>query len=136
MRAVLDTNILISALISPSGHAAAIYDAWEDGRFILVSCADHLEEIRATLQKPRVAALIEPHKAGRLVNQIRRLSVQIGTLPRVRRSPEATDDYLLALSELGQADYLVTGDKTGLLLLRRHKATQIITAAEFIRVLR
>ncbi len=135
MRVVLDTNILVSALISPSGHAAAIYDAWEDGKFTLMSCADHLEEIRATLQKPRVAELIEPHKAGRLVNQIRRLSEQIGSLPRVRRSPDVSDDYLLALSEAGRADYLVTGDKSGLLSLRRHKATQIITASEFVRVL-
>ncbi len=135
MRVVLDTNILVSALISPSGHAAAIYDAWEDGKFTLISCADHLEEIRATLQKPRVAELIEPHKAGRLVNQVRRLSEQIESLPRVRRSPDASDDYLLALSEAGQADYLVTGDKGGLLSLRRHKATQIITATEFVRVL-
>ncbi len=135
MRVVLDTNILVSALISPSGHAAAIYDAWEDGKFTLISCTDHLEEIRATLQKPRVAELIEPHKAGRLVNQIRRLSEQIESLPRVRRSPDASDDYLLALSEAGQADYLVTGDKGGLLSLHRHKATQIITAAKFVRVL-
>jgi len=135
MRVVLDTNILVSALISPSGHAAAIYDAWEDGKFTLVSCADHLEEIRATLQKPRVARLVEPHKAGRLVNQIRRLAEQIEVLPRVRRSTDPGDDYLLALAQAGVAEYLVTGDKGDLLSLVRHKATTIITAAEFVRIL-
>jgi len=89
MRVVLDTNILVSALISPSGYPAAIYDAWEDGKFTLLTCAEHLEEVGATLRKPRVARLIKPHHAGRLVNQIRELAEEIGPLPRVRRSPDA-----------------------------------------------
>jgi len=38
-------------------------------------------------------------------------------LPRVEHSPDPTDDFLLALSEGGKADYLVTGDKSGLLVL-------------------
>jgi predicted nucleic acid-binding protein len=31
MRVVLDTNILVSALIAPAGNPAAIYNAWEQG---------------------------------------------------------------------------------------------------------
>jgi predicted nucleic acid-binding protein len=41
----------------------------------------------------------------------------VGRLPRVERSPHPIDDFLLALSEAGKADYLVTGDKSGLLSL-------------------
>jgi predicted nucleic acid-binding protein len=57
--------------------------------------------------------------------------VDIDPLPRVERSPDPTDDFLLALSEAGDADYLVTGDKSGLLALDRHKATRIVSAREF-----
>ena len=131
MRVVLDTNILVSALISPVGYPAAIYDAWEDGKFTLLTCAEHLDELRATLRKPRVAELIKPHKAGRLVNQIKKLAEEISSLPRVKRSADPNDDFLLALSEAGKADYLVTGDKSGLLSLGRHKATQIVSATSF-----
>jgi len=131
MRVVLDTNILVSALISAAGHPCTIYDAWEDGKFTLLTCAEHLDELRATLQKPRIAELIKPHKAGRLVNQIKKLAEEISPLPRVKRSPDPNDDFLLALSEAGQADYLVTGDKSGLLLLDRHKTTQILSARKF-----
>jgi hypothetical protein len=42
-------------------------------------------------------------------------------------------NYLLGLSEAGLADYLVTGDKSGLLALDRHKGTRIITAKDFRR---
>lgn len=38
---------------------------------------------------------------------------------------------MLALAEAGEADYLVTGDKSGLLMLRKHKATTIIAARDF-----
>lgn len=131
MRVVLDTNILVSALIAPAGNPAAIYNAWEQGRFTLLTCAEHLEELRATLQKPRIADLIKPHKAGRLVNQIKKLAEDVGQLPRVKRSPDPGDNFLLALAEAGKADYLVTGDKGDLLPLASHKSTRIITAREF-----
>ena len=131
MRVVLDTNILISALISSVGSPAIIYNAWEDGKFTLLTCAQHLNELRVTLRKPRVAALIKPYKAGRLVNQIKRFAEDVGPLPRVKRSPDPHDDFLLAMSEKGNAHYLVTGDKSGVLSLRSHKTTQIMSAIDF-----
>jgi putative PIN family toxin of toxin-antitoxin system len=131
MRVVLDTNILVSAMITSAGNPAAILNAWLDGKFTLLTSVEHVDELRATLQKPRVAELIKPHKAGRLVNQIKKLAVDIGELPDVKRSADPTDDFLLAMSEAGQADYLVTGDKSGLLALDRHKATRIVSASDF-----
>lgn len=131
MRAVLDTNILISALIAPAGPPAAIYQAWEEKKFTLCTCPEQLVELRATLQKPKVAALIRPHDAGRLVNQIRHLALFFSRLPKLQRSPDPRDDYLLALSTAGQADYLVTGDQRDLLPLRRHGTTRIVSARSF-----
>ena len=119
MRVVLDTNILVSALISPAGNSAAIYNAWEQGRFTLLTCPEQLDELRSTLDKPRVAELIK------------KLAQNIRKLPRVRRSPDPGDNFLLALAEAGSADYLVTGDKGGLLVLGRYKSTRIVRAREF-----
>ena len=115
----------------PPLWAAAIYRAWQEGYFTLLTCAEHLDELRATLRKPAVAERIKPYKAGSLVNEIKELAENIGSLPRVHRSPDPTDDFLLALSQAGKADYLVTGDKGGLLALDRHKGTRIISASDF-----
>jgi putative PIN family toxin of toxin-antitoxin system len=131
MRVVLDTNIIGSALLAPAGKPAAIIRIWLDGKFTLLTCATHLDELRSTLKKPRVSERIKPHKAGRLVNQLRKLAEDVDPLPRVKRSPDPTDDFLLAMSEGGKADYLVTGDKSGLLDLDSHKATRIVSASEF-----
>lgn len=81
MRVVIDTNILVSALIAPAGKPAAIIDAWLDGKFTLLTCATPVGELRSTLHKPRVAELIKPYKAGRLVNQIKKLAEDVDPLP-------------------------------------------------------
>ena len=91
--------------------------------------------MRATLNKPRIAELIKPYKAGRLINQVKKLAEDVDPLPHVERSPDPEDDYLLALSEAGKADYLVTGDKNGLLDLDTHKGTRIISARDFAALL-
>lgn len=59
----------------------------------------------------------------------------VGSLPDVRRSSDPNDDFLLALCEAGNADYLVTGDKSGLLSLKRHRATKIVSARDFADLL-
>lgn len=93
-------------------------------------CAEQFDELRATLRKPAIAARIKPYQAGRLVNQLKELAESIGSLPGAERSPDPTD-FLLALSEVGKADYLVTGDESGLLALDRRKYTRIISASDF-----
>ena len=131
MRVVLDTNILVSALLVQLGYPAAIYRAWQEGLFTLLTCREQLDELKATLHKPAIAARIKPYKAGRLANDLKELAEVIDPLPRVERSPDPTDDFLLALSEAGKADYLVTGDKSGLLSRARHQGTRIVSAGEF-----
>lgn len=131
MRVVLDTNILVSALLLQQGHPAEIYSAWQEGNFTLLTCAEQLDELRQTLRKPAIAERIKPYKAGRLVNELKGLAEDVGVLPRVQRSPDPTDDFLLAISEAGKADYLVTGDKSGLLALARHQNTRIVSARHF-----
>jgi putative PIN family toxin of toxin-antitoxin system len=136
MRVVLDTNILVSALMIRMGSPAGIYRRWEEGRFTLLTCAEQIEELKAILHEPRIERRILPYKAGRLINQLRKLAVDVGQLPPVRRSPDPFDDFLLATAEAGEPDYLVTGDKAGLLLLVRHHGTRILTARQFAALLK
>jgi putative PIN family toxin of toxin-antitoxin system len=130
VRAILDTNILISGLISPSGKPARLIDAWLDGRFSLVSHALQLDEFRAVSRRDRIRPLLRPGEAGRLVNRIAALAEMPAQLPFVRRSSDPHDDFLLALCEAGAADVLVTGDKADLLVLKTHASARIISAAQ------
>jgi putative PIN family toxin of toxin-antitoxin system len=131
VRVILDTNILLSGLLSPSGIPARLVDAWLDRRFTLVSHPLQLDELRVVSRRDRIRTLIRPSEAGRLVNQIALLADMRARLPQVQRSKDPRDDFLLALCEAGAADRLVTGDKHHLLSLRQHGATRIVTAAIF-----
>ena len=135
MRVILDTNILIAALISPSGPPAAILQAFLDERFALVSCEPQLEEIRRVTREPGLRKRVKRSEAGTLVNELRALALVPKRLPTVERSSDPQDDFLLALAEASSADYLVTGDKSGLLALRKHRRTQIVTARRFVTLL-
>jgi len=53
----------------------------------------------------------------------------------VQRSPDPADDFLLALCEAAQADYLATGDKSHLLALDRHDGTRIVSARRLVDLL-
>jgi len=86
-------------MITSAGKPAAIVNAWLDGKFTLLTCTAHVDEERATLQKPRVAQLIKPHQPRRLVNQIRKLAQDAGELQAVERCSDPTDDFLLTMSE-------------------------------------
>lgn len=136
MRVILDTNVIISGMLSPSGNADFLLRRWMDGNFVLLSSSEQLEEIKSTLRKPYIASHIKPHDAGKLVNLLRRLTLQIESHSAVHRSPDPEDDFLLSLAEAGDADFLVTGDKAGLLALKRHKGTRIVSVSQFLKVLR
>lgn len=49
--------------------------------------------------------------------------------------PDPNDDYLLALCQTAEADYLVTGDKSHLLALEHHEGTRIVSAETLVDLL-
>lgn len=132
MRVVLDTNILLSALIVQGTPPDKIYRAWREGRFRLASCEYQLEELKRVSRRPFFKNRLKPAEVGRMVNAIRYLAIPCDPLPLLELSPDPDDDWLLAVAQVAKADYLVTGDKSDLLALRRHGVTRIITAKEFL----
>jgi uncharacterized protein len=132
MRAVLDTNILCSALLTPGGLTDRLYRAWREGRFQLLTCEEQLEEFRRVTRYPRLRPFIEPAAAGAMHNELRRLALLIVKLPVVDASQDPADNFLLAMAQAGEADVLVTGDKRDLLALKVFQRTRILTARQFL----
>jgi hypothetical protein len=132
VRIVIDTNLLLSALMRRDAVPDLLVRAWLEGQFTLLTHEIQIAELRVASRRERVRTLIRPSEPGKLVNQIRQKAEFLDRLPNVRRSPDPFDDYLLALSEVGMADFLVTGDKAGLLVLGTHGGTAILTARRFL----
>ena len=132
MRLVIDTNILISALLSGTSLPAHLIVLWREGRFDLLTSAEQLDELIRVTRYPKIRRRLAPALAGRLINEIRDLSVLLTELPAVTASPDPHDNYLLAMAVSGSADFLVTGDKRHLLALRLFEGTKIITVRDFL----
>ncbi|MBI5330216.1 MAG: putative toxin-antitoxin system toxin component, PIN family [Betaproteobacteria bacterium] len=128
MRLVLDSNVLVSALLLENATPAHLLVAWRRGRFTLLTAELQIEEIRRVSRYPKIKERLRPALAGELVNQMRELAVWVDRLPRVDVSPDPFDNYLLALAQAGQADFLVTGDRRDLLGLGRFGPCNIVTA--------
>ena len=137
-RVLLDTNILISYLLTPKNSVIAqIVEAGILGRFDLLFPEDLADElVEKARTKPYLAERIAPEEVRELVDLLSEVSetvLKITTeIPAVTRDPK--DDYLLAYALVGQADYLVTGDRD-LLVLGQVEHTQIITARDFAEVI-
>lgn len=132
MRLVVDTNILISALLASSSLPAQLIVLWREGRFDLLTSAAQLDELRRVTRYPKIRERLAPALAGRLINDIRDLAVLLPALPTVTASPDPDDNYLLAMAAAGAADFLVTGDKRDLLALRLFAGTRILTVRDFL----
>jgi hypothetical protein len=132
VRLVIDTNIMISALLSGASLPAHLIDLWREGRFDLLSSPEQIEELMRVTRYPKIRERLAPALAGRLVNELRDLAVMGSHLPVVTVSPDPHDNYLLALAAVGGADFLVTGDKHHLLALKRYEGVKIVTVREVL----
>ncbi len=135
MRLILDTNILVAALITRRTPPDKLYDAWRDGRFTLLTSELQIEEIRRVTRREGIRFRIHQAEAGRLVNDLHRLATVIDHLSTVDVSPDPYDNFLLAMAQVGQADLLVTGDKRDLLSLASYQRTRILTARDALGLL-
>ncbi len=135
MRLILDTNILVAALITRGTPPDKLYEAWRDGRFTLLTSELQIEEIRRVTRREGIRFRIHQAEAGRLVNDLRRLATLIDHLPTLDVSLDPYDNFLLAMAQAGHADLLVTGDKRDLLSLSSHQGTRILTARDALGLL-
>lgn len=135
MLVILDTKILIGALITRATPLALLYEAWKAGRFNLVSSEAQLREFTRVTRYDTVKQLITASEAGALINEIRALASVVEKLPKVDISSDPADNFLFATVQAGAADYLVTGDKSGVLAIKRYKNTQIVTARKMVETL-
>jgi uncharacterized protein len=131
MRVILDTNIFLSALISPSGVPDTIYRAWRAARFELVTSETQLEELRRASRYPRLKAVLQPHLVGAMINNLQR-AIVLDRLSQDVEADDPNDAFLVAMAIMSEADYLVTGDRRAGLLQREHiERTRVLTPIRF-----
>ncbi len=134
-RVVLDTSILVSALVFRSGPPGEIRRAWTDGRCLPLVSAETAGELVAVLRHAKFE--LSPAEQGELLGDF----LPYGEVVRVPggdhglpacRDPD--DLMFFRLAEAGRASFLVSGNKD-ILALAGVFAVPIVTAADFLSAL-
>lgn len=136
MRLVLDTNILVSGLLSRKGPPGLLVAAWLDLRFELVTSAEQLDELRRVLAYEKLRPFISKEQARDFVENLETLAELAEDLPDVQASPDPADNVILAAAVAGGADAVVSGDKGDMLALGIVESIPIITARQAVERLR
>ena len=136
MRVVLDTNVLVSALLDRRGTPGSLLLLWTYDYFELLVSDHILDELIRTLTKPYFRPRLTTESLEATLALLRRegrltpLSKQVRG---VATHPE--DDLILATAVSGGAKYLVTGDAK-LMRLGTYRDVRICSPREFLVVLR
>jgi hypothetical protein len=134
MRLILDTSILLSALLSPLGAPAKLLAAWERKTFTLVTSEALVAEFRDVASRPLFRSRLRASAVELLAAGLQDFSFHCRHLPAGTVAPDPKDSYLLAMAQASQAEFLVTGDKE-LLSLKQYGSTRIVTPAAMIEIL-
>ena len=108
MRIVLDTNVLVSALLSPFGPPGEILRLITTGLIRVCHDARILCEYRQVLLRP--AFPFGRFQVESLLDQIEADGVPVAALPLAQRLPDPDDEAFLEVGLAGEARYLVTGN--------------------------
>lgn len=128
-RAVLDTNVFVSALLG-KGPSARLYEALKEGRFWLVLSNALIAEIAEALLRPKLSIPPSDIKAVFKLFRKRTLIVRPKEPVRICRDPE--DNFILECALAGQVAWIVTGDKD-LLALHPFRGIHIVPPSTFFK---
>jgi putative PIN family toxin of toxin-antitoxin system len=135
---VLDTNTLVSAILSPHGPPRRLLDGARAQVFELCSSPVLMAELLDVVSREKFAKRLTQADLTPLgiVGEIRRLAAMAApaSVPRVIAN-DADDDHVLACAVTAQADLIVSGDKHLLDLGGDYQGIRIVTPAEAVQLI-
>jgi putative PIN family toxin of toxin-antitoxin system len=112
MRAVIDTTVYISALLSNRGSSAWMIALWKESRFEVVISLTLFNEIIKVLAKPEIVSRIDTSRRLALLRRLRFDTIWTpGTLETDDKLSDPEDNFLQSSAVESKAEFIVTWDK-------------------------
>jgi putative PIN family toxin of toxin-antitoxin system len=132
IRVVIDTNILVSALIQPQGSPAQVLVAVLEGSSAqLCVSADVYAEYEEVIRRPRFKR--SEREIADTLQAIREIGLWVRPSQKVRACPDPDDNLFLECARAAHAHYLVTGNLKH--FPPQWAPTSIVTARQFLTAL-
>ena len=134
IRAVLDTNLLISYLLTNGDTISRIMTHWEEGHFVYLQSPQMFAELIDVLNRPRLRQYLKADP--KILIDLIEIEAEFvaGNLALTGACRDPKDDKFIACAVEGNADYIVTGDND-LLDLGVYQSVQIVRAWDFLTLL-
>ena len=132
MQVVFDTNIFISAFVTPGGSAETAYLEAVRGTFALFTSVAILTETANTL---RTKFGWSDYKTQQLLRAISKTATVVKSQPHIHVLKVEPDNRILECALLTRANLIVTGDQH-LLSLREYRDISIMKLADFLELIR
>ncbi len=133
MKIVLDTNVLVSSLISTNTPPDLLYQAWDENIFDLLTSKAQIEELIRVFNYPHLRKIIPTESSQKLLDTIVTKAIVIEVFQSVTHSPDPADNTILAIALTGKADFIVSGDKRHMLKLKRVENIPIFNARDALK---
>jgi putative PIN family toxin of toxin-antitoxin system len=108
LKLVIDTNVLISAILNPLGNERAVLDFALTAPAELYHSKEILEEYQQVLSRPKFK--IDAKKIEKIIHLITSRGQEIVTTSDINISQDSDDNKFLACAYDAKADYLITGN--------------------------
>ena len=133
MRAVIDTNVIVSGLILARGNPAEILRALRDKRFVAIFSPPMLEEVATALSRDWLQTEydVQDDDVRSLLRMLALRSELVEPRTSIRRCRDPRDDIFLEAAVDGTADRIVSGDKD-LLAVGTIEGIRIVSPADFV----
>lgn len=133
LKVVLDTNILVSALLF-HGELSTLAQLWKQSAFTPVISRETFAEFKTVLSYPKFSLVRDEIEA--LINEeiLPFFEVVVVTEHVHGVCTDSHDNKFLSCALAASADYIVTGDKA-LYSLKRFRSVKMVRASEFLRLL-
>ncbi|MCY4498512.1 MAG: putative toxin-antitoxin system toxin component, PIN family [Rhodospirillaceae bacterium] len=130
-RVVLDTSVLISAALRPSGRPRVVVEAVREERGALLFSDETLDELRSRFHRPKFDRYVGREGRAVYLAQLEAVSEWVSIAGAKLGCRDPDDDKLLETALMGAADCLVTGDRD-LLEMSPFQDIPILTPAGFL----
>ncbi len=131
-RFVFDTNVLVSALLTPKGHSRQAFTKADHNGVILLS-SETFAEVEQVIYRERFDKYVTNAERTRFLSDLLEKAALIPITESITVCRDPDDDKFLELAVSGNADYLVSGDHD-LLALHPFRAIPILRPAAFLNV--
>lgn len=132
LRIVLDTNVLVSAIIR-NGKPRKLFQMGIDGKYKILTSRETLYELSEVLQRPKF--MMTREDIVRIVSALMETGENIQVTSKfevINRDPD--DNIIINTAHDGNADYIVSGDKD-IKDLKNFQKIKIVTVVEMLKIL-